>query len=148
MSRPVLFSHLADLCHPSPMGWCFCFSVYDTYFKRKQLACFPAQVGSAELSPSNHSLGIYFCVADFPRHFLGLFVWFLLGVMEHDKNREESQALARSLEKFTVKADTRLRTHRQGLIARAGYLICLGAVHRAWVIEYNSLGWIPACPWA
>lgn len=83
------------LLPPSPqlraMGWHLCISGHWSYFKRKQPACFPARVGSAKLSPSNHSLGIYFCPPDFLRHFLGLFVWFLLGVMERDKNREETQ---------------------------------------------------------
>ena len=148
LSRPFLLSCLTDSCHPNPMGWCFCLSGHRRYFKRKQLACFPAKVGLAKLSPSNHSLGIYFCPPDFPRHFLGLFVWFLLGVMEHDKNREKSQARVHSFEKFMVKANTRLRTPRQHLIARAGYLVRLGAVHGAWVIECSSLGWLPASSWA
>lgn len=148
LSRPVLLSLLVDLCHPNPAGWCFCLSGHWSYFKRKQLACFPAQVGSAKLSPSNHSLGIYFCPPDFLRHFLRLFVWFLVGAMEHDKNREESQAQVHSFAKFTVKANTRLGTPRQGLVARVGYLLCLGGIHGAWVIEYSSLGWLPARPWA
>lgn len=105
---------------PQSCGMVFLPLWAQSYFKRKQLACFPAQVGLAKLSPSNHSLGIYFCPPDFPRHFLGLFFWFLLGVMEHDKNREKSQAQVHSFEKFTVQANTRLRTPRQGLIARAG----------------------------
>lgn len=116
LSRPVLLSRLADLCCSNPTGWCFCLSGHQSYFKRKQFACFPAQVGSAKLSPSNHSLGIYFCPPDFPRHFLGLFVWFLPGVMEHNKNREESQAWVHSSEKFTVAQDTQAGSHCQSRI--------------------------------
>lgn len=79
----VLSSSLA-FCSHAFTGQHFCVSGHRSYFKRKQPACFPAQAGLAKLSPSNHSLGIYFCPPDFLRHFLGLLVCFLLGVMEQD----------------------------------------------------------------
>lgn len=132
-ARAVLLSCLMDPCSPDPLRWHFCLSGHQCYFKGKHLSCFQAQAGSAKLNPSNHSRGIYFCPPDFPSHFLGLFVWFLLGVMEHDKNREESQTWAFYPEKFTAKFNTKLRKPRQGLSARAGCLMCLGAIHGAWV---------------
>lgn len=101
-ARAVLLSCLMDPCSPDPRRWHFCLSGHQCYFKGKQLACFPAQAGSAKFSPSNHSLGIYFCPPDFPSHFLGLFVWFLLGVMEHDKNREKPQTWVLSPERVWV----------------------------------------------